>query len=280
MKTGLSIIICTLNEEKNIGNILDELVSIQGVHNILIIDGGSVDRTKEITEKYEKVKFVLKANVGLLRQRIHAIDIIDTEYFAFIDADDLISSKDLNSAFEYLKMNNLDGVQFKTTSRIQNNNYWQKVWAAYFKLIYVENRKINMLGRPCIARTFHYKKITEGISTIPISMEDTYLDKLLFQKYGILNYKVVPYFSYRLCENTIKQNFIKWIRYGKGDAQITTSLTAFISSFHHLIFRILIFRSIKTLFSKNYLYFPGVLLFATARLAGFLTNVFYHKKNI
>jgi len=109
-------------------------------------------------------------------------------------------------------------------------------------------------------------------------MEDTYLNKELINKFGILNYKVVPYFSYRHCENTFKENLKKWIRYGKGDAQITTNLVTFISSFYHLFFRILLYRSSKTLFSKNVFYFPGIFLFSSARLFGFLTNLFNQKK--
>lgn len=276
MKKELTIIICTLNEEANIKFLLDSLQSNTNHYDIVVIDGGSTDKTREIVEKYSNVKFVIKKGGGLLFQRMHAIKIIDTIYFSFIDADDLVHSSDIIKALEYLKINNLDGVQFKTTSRIIKNNYWQNVWSAYFETIYVDNINIYMLGRPCLTKTIYYK----DLDLKNYYLEDTYLNKVLMNKYGILNYKVVPYFSYRLCENTFKQNWKKWIRYGKGDAQITTSLNSFISSFYHLFFRILIFRSIKTLFSKNYLYFPGILLFSTARLAGFLTNLFNHEKNI
>jgi hypothetical protein len=205
---------------------------------------------------------------------MHAIKIINTQYFSFIDADDLIYSDDIIKALEYLKINNLHGVQFKTTSRILNNNYWQKVWSAYFETIYIENKNINMLGRPCITKTIFYN----DLDLKNCYLENTYLNKVLYNKYGILNYKVLPYFSFRLCENTFDQNWKKWIGYGKGDAQITISFSSFISSFYHLFFRILIYRSFKTLFSKNILYFPGILLFSIARISGFLINVFNHKK--
>ena len=278
MNKELTIIICTLNGEKTIKNLLDKLQVNTKHYDIIIVDGGSGDKTKEIAQNFSCIKFVTKEGIGLLLQRMYAIEIINTEYFSFIDQDDLIDSGDIVKALEYLKINNLDGVQFKTTSRILNNNYWQKVWAAYFETIYVYNKKINMLGRPCLTKTYYYKELNLKNRHIKIAMEDTYLNKVLINNFGNLNYKVAPYFSYRLCENTFIENWRKWFRYGIGDVQLTENLSSFISSFYHLIFRILLYRSIKTLFSKNILYFPGILLFSTARLSGFLTNLLYHKK--
>lgn len=277
MNKELSIIICTLNEEQNIKILLDELQYHINDYDVVVVDGGSIDKTKEIVETFTNVRFEEKKGVGLLFQRIHAVSIINTEYFAFVDADDFILAIDLVRALEFIKLNKLDGLQFRTTSRIQNNNYWQKVWAAYFENIYIVNKNISMLGRPCISKTSYYKELNLNKLKIPIAMEDTFLNRELINKFGILNYKVVPFLSHRLCENTLKENWKKWIRYGKGDAQITTNLMTFISSFYHLFFRILFYRSAKTLFSKNAFCFPGIFLFSTARLIGFFINLFNQK---
>jgi glycosyltransferase involved in cell wall biosynthesis len=269
MNNKLTIIICTLNEETNLKNILENLNKNNINFKIIIIDGDSKDNTKEVAEKYKNVKFINTGKIGLLFSRIYAINIIETEYFAFIDADDLIESNDILLAYNYLINNNLDGIQFKTTSRILKNNYWQKVWAAYFRTIYISNKKISMLGRPCISKTCFYKDLKLENKF----MEDTYLNKVILEKYGKLKYEVLPYFSFRLCENNIKANWKKWYLYGKGDAQITTSLSSLKNTLYHLFITILLIRTVKTLFSKDFIFTPGILFFSSARIAGFITNI-------
>jgi glycosyltransferase involved in cell wall biosynthesis len=273
MKKDLTLIICTLNEEENLEFILNALTVNTQDYDIIIVDGGSIDKTREIAESYSDVKFVTRKGVGLLFQRMYGIQITNTKYFAFIDADDLISSADIIKGLLYLKINHLDGIQFKTTSRVLNNNYWQKVWAAYFKTIYIDNQSITMLGRPCLSKTFFYKDLILE----KVYLEDTYLNKVLLGKFGVLNYKVAPYFSYRLCEDSVFKNWNKWFGYGKGDSEITKSFNSFLSSFYHLFFRILIYRSLKILFSKNIFYFPGILFFSIARLLGFFKNLNFNK---
>lgn len=273
MEKDLTLIICTLNEEKNLKPILNALISNTQYYEIIIVDGGSVDKTREIAESFNNISFVTREGVGLLFQRMYGIQLAKTKYFAFIDADDLISSNDIINGLIYLKENHLDGIQFKTTSRVLNNNYWQKVWAAYFNTIYIENQYIAMLGRPCLSKTSFYKDLILE----KVYLEDTYLNKVLFDKFGNLKYKVVPYFSHRLCEDTFIKNWNKWFGYGKGDAEITNSFNAFLSSFYHLFFRVLIYRSFKVLFSKDIFYFPGVLFFSISRLVGFFINLFNNK---
>ena len=267
----LTIIICTLNEEVNIKYLLEVLYPGINYYDILIVDGGSKDNTQKICAQYEDIRFVTKFDIGLLFQRIHAIDIIDTEYFAFVDADDAIDFNDFPKALSYLIENNLDGVQFRTTSRIMNDNYWQNVWSAYFGTIYIKNESINMLGRPCISKAELYRNLI--LERCPTAVEDTYLHKVLIQKFGKLKYMVLPYFSYRVCESSSVDNIKKWYRYGEGDASITKTFSSFFNCLYHLFVRVLIFRFFKTVLSRQIYYSPGIFLFGFFRLIGFLFNL-------
>ncbi len=51
----VSIIIPVLNEEKNIEKTLIQFNKLKGDKEIIVVDGGSEDNTKEIAERFAKV---------------------------------------------------------------------------------------------------------------------------------------------------------------------------------------------------------------------------------
>jgi succinoglycan biosynthesis protein ExoA len=51
----ITVVICTLNEERYIGNVIDDVLAQQGLDadvEILVLDGGSTDRTKSVVRSY------------------------------------------------------------------------------------------------------------------------------------------------------------------------------------------------------------------------------------
>ncbi len=54
----LAIIIPTLNEERRIPHLLSELQGMQGITEIIVVDGGSTDRTRDFAAKFPNVKLV------------------------------------------------------------------------------------------------------------------------------------------------------------------------------------------------------------------------------
>lgn len=55
---SVSIIIPALNEEQQIGYLLSALASLPGVSEIIVVDGGSCDRTVELARAFEGVKVI------------------------------------------------------------------------------------------------------------------------------------------------------------------------------------------------------------------------------
>lgn len=269
MESKFTIIICTLNNALTIANLLDKLHKNMSKYEIIVIDASSEDETREIVEKYEYIKLFKVDRKGKLQQLKLAISLTNTTYFSLIDADDSIERDDLINVFELIQKENLDGVQFKTTSKIESNNYWQNVWRTYFDTIYIANKSIKMLGRPCITKTQYYIDLDYG--TTRILHEDTYLEKQLIKNHGILNYKVVPYYSQRWCEDSFITNWNKWLAYGKGDTEITNK-SSLISCLYHLFVKILIIRTAKVLFSRDFVYAPGIFMFGLSRIIGFTSN--------
>ena len=60
----ISVIIPTFNEEPTIGKTLDALARLVNVDEIIIVDGGSADKTLEVVEKYKKIKKLQIVNFG------------------------------------------------------------------------------------------------------------------------------------------------------------------------------------------------------------------------
>lgn len=104
-REGISAVVITLNEERNIGECLDSL-SFAG--EIVVVDSGSTDRTEEICRGRRGVRFFREAWKGYGRQKNSALEKAVHPWVFSIDADERataelageISSLDLSSARE------------------------------------------------------------------------------------------------------------------------------------------------------------------------------------
>jgi len=84
----VSLIIPAYNEEKYIGDCLDSIfASGAKFFEIIVVDNGSFDRTKEIAEKYQNVRVVNEKKSGVMFARQRGIDESTGEIVAFVDAD-------------------------------------------------------------------------------------------------------------------------------------------------------------------------------------------------
>jgi glycosyltransferase involved in cell wall biosynthesis len=92
------MVIPTYNEELDIGNCLESLQSLDYPENmleIIVVDGGSKDKTTSIVKKFKNVKLItLGENTGVSMGRNVGIDNVKGEILIFIDAD-CIADRDL-----------------------------------------------------------------------------------------------------------------------------------------------------------------------------------------
>lgn len=84
----LSAAIMTFNEEKNLDRTLKALADI--CDEIVIVDSGSTDKTKEIAEKYN-AKFINQPWLGYGKQRNVAIEQCSGQWILAVDADEELS---------------------------------------------------------------------------------------------------------------------------------------------------------------------------------------------
>jgi len=90
----LSVVIITLNEEKNIGKCLD--AAWQVADEIIVVDSFSTDRTKQICEEKEAL-FVENRFDGHIEQKNFAIDQASFDYVLSLDADEVLSNELVSS---------------------------------------------------------------------------------------------------------------------------------------------------------------------------------------
>ncbi|MEM2168493.1 MAG: glycosyltransferase [Candidatus Bathyarchaeia archaeon] len=84
-KDIVTIVIPTLDEEKSIGLVIDELLA-EGYRNILVVDGFSKDRTVEVA-KSKGVNVVYQRGVGKTGAIVTAIESVSTPYMLVMDGD-------------------------------------------------------------------------------------------------------------------------------------------------------------------------------------------------
>jgi glycosyltransferase involved in cell wall biosynthesis len=89
-KNSISVIINTLNEEKNIKNCLE---SVKWADEIVLVDMYSEDRTVEIAKKYTD-RILYHEKVGYVEPaRIFALENATNQWVLIIDADELVPKK-------------------------------------------------------------------------------------------------------------------------------------------------------------------------------------------
>ncbi len=109
----LSIIVPVFNVDKYLKKCLDTITN-QLIDNIEIIciNDGSSDKSKEILEDYQKknykIKIINQENRGLSAARNRGLEIAKGKYIGFVDSDDYISLKMYKELIIFLENNNLD----------------------------------------------------------------------------------------------------------------------------------------------------------------------------
>lgn len=106
----VSVIIPTYNYAKYLPETIDSVLrqTYQDLE-IIVIDDGSTDNTKEIIQRYirssDKIKYILQENKGPAAARNRGIKEAKGEYIAFLDSDDIWVTEKLDIQASYLEQN-------------------------------------------------------------------------------------------------------------------------------------------------------------------------------
>lgn len=163
----VSVIIPVYNSEKYIARCLDSVIE-QTYKNIeiIIINDGSKDKSKEILDEYEKkypniIRHIEQENKGVAKTRNYGIKIANGNYITFIDNDDYIDKDYIETFVNVLKENEYDIVMGgyrrpneygKIIKELElQDEEWSKFmimapWAKIYKKSYLINNNIEFLS--------------------------------------------------------------------------------------------------------------------------------------
>ena len=128
---NISIIVAAYNVEMYIEKCIKSLIK-QTFNNIeiVVVNDGSTDRTRDILEKYSsidnRIKIVNKKNEGLIEARKSGLKVASGEYIMFVDGDDWLKNDACELLYNKATSYNLDIVYYNLVFAIgkylkQNN---------------------------------------------------------------------------------------------------------------------------------------------------------------
>ena len=198
MKLNISLIIPTLNEEENIEKIFHNIKLLQA-KEILIIDGGSKDKTKTILKKLR----VLKTRASRGKQLATGARISSQPWLFFLHADTKITISNVNELKSFIKKKENKVAYFRL--KFDSDSFFAKIIALWANL----RTKFFYLpfGDQCLLIKRSYYNNIGGFSNIT-KMEDMELIlKIPSQKKYFFKSYVETSFKKYLKNGIIKQSF-------------------------------------------------------------------------
>jgi glycosyltransferase involved in cell wall biosynthesis len=212
-KLPISVIICTLNEEKNISSCIESIIK-QNPYEIILIDGSSNDKTVDNAKKYN-VKIIVVDRKGLAYQRKIGVENCSQKFIAIIDADHRPDLGSLKEMIDQLIITGFDGIEAFIYS-VNNRGFWDWSMEQNFILSHNIVRETDMIGAPCVYKS-EVLKSNQFDPFFTAGSDDTDLSYRLIKngfRLGICSAIVRQ--EHRTELETVVKKFI-W--YGKGDAQ-------------------------------------------------------------
>lgn len=271
-KLPISIIIRTINEESNIVDCIKACQN-NNPEEIIIADGGSKDKTRELAQQYGAKVVISKR--GLSNQRNAGIEASSCPYIAIVDADDRLKEDCLEILLREMKENNYDAIQAQLRNFYKwygNENkrakYLERAMDVNLRIIRAKIGPTTMVGRPAL-----YK--TSSLKAIPMDplFQDASEDSDLSYRFHQKGFKqgVGTGISYRKHLSNFKKAVKKYMLSGRGEALFTfRHPERLFAAIKHELYVYPIKRSFKAVCNGYIFYAPFFVLVGWCRFLGFI----------
>lgn len=269
--------ITTLNEEKNIKECVDSIKNVGG-QNITVLDGGSTDKTKEISNKFN-INFLSFPKSSLSFRKAYAIDKSEAEYVVFVDADQRLINYDydLEHVIDqyFIDDDKLSGLVFTKISP-NNSNYWERGFGLRQIICNGTGSPQKVIGTPTVFKAKYGKEVNFN-SNLKGSADDTVFCNRLVDSGYIL--RSMPENAIELVRSSFTDTVKKAFWYGNGDSEyIRLYKEKRLNHLFHVLVRLTIIHPLTVLFKEPSLVIFFI-IFGISRLYGMIYG-FIVKKDL
>lgn len=213
MKDLISIIVPIYNVERYLDKCIQSIINqTYSKLEIILIDDGSPDDCPQLCDEWAKkdsrIKVVHKKNGGLSSARNSGLDIFTGKYVAFVDSDDWIDEKYIETLYKNLIKHNVD-ISMVSYNRHETDNIFNPYSGVDSRVITKDEAikdfcyfRKNLAGgtwdKLCKAELFKTLRFPVGLNS-----EDRYTNAVIYSKSNSIYYDNTPLYSYRIRENSI-----------------------------------------------------------------------------
>jgi len=205
---NVSVVIPTYNCAEYIINAINSVLNqFYKDFEIVVVDDGSTDKTKEVLRPYIEhgiIRYIYQKNKGLPGARNTAIKHANGEFIALLDADDELPSESLEKCFFALTQS---GADWCITDILRLENGKEEIRRSQ---VPEDDYFINILKRDFIRRAFFFKKkvfFEIGLyDEAMINREDWDINIRFIEANKKFLYITEPLYKYKIRKNSITKN--------------------------------------------------------------------------
>lgn len=208
MKPVFSIIIATYNSEKYLSRTLDSIIAQNFLnYEILIIDGGSKDRTLAIVEQYKnKIAIVIsEKDDGIYDAWNKGVNVATGDWISFLGSDDVFYPDCLMNYYQYIQANH--GLEY-VSSKVN--------------LLNMDGSMLRTIGKPWDWKSFRRYMCVAHVGSMHKST--------LYERYGFYDrlYKTAGDYEFLLrSRENLKTGFLDKITVGMQVGGVSTNFSAY-----------------------------------------------------
>ncbi|MCM2326170.1 MAG: glycosyltransferase [Candidatus Woesearchaeota archaeon] len=211
---GISLCMIVKDEEDYLGRCLDSVKDF--VDEIIIVDTGSIDKTKEIAKRYTKSVFDFTWNNNFSDARNFSLSKATKDWILVLDADEIISVKDMLRLKKELEEQDYEG--YRLIQRNYSDDMANKKWV---KITddpkYDESKGYKGFVRNPILRVFKNKKDIFFSGPVHESAIETAKKNNL--KLKTLELPIHHYYDEKK-QNTLKERQLKYLQIAEENLKI------------------------------------------------------------